>query len=124
LEKTIVEMESYPDDLNRFTAADIRFHQLLAYASHNPLLPVLLDTISDLLRKQALIATALPGAGANAIKHHRNIFRAVRSKSGTLARSAMTKHLTSAWEYILKAVKDPQEEIGDMRFGGSDSGDF
>jgi GntR family transcriptional repressor for pyruvate dehydrogenase complex len=124
LEKTIVEMETYADDLQKFTAADIRFHQLLAYATHNPLLPVLLDTISDLLHKQALLATALPGAGANALKHHRNIFRGVRSKSATLARSAMTKHLASAWEYILKVVKNPEEEIGDMRFMGSDLGEF
>lgn len=124
MEKTIVEMETHPDDLKKFTLADIRFHHLLAYATHNPLLPMLLESIIDLLHAQALLATAMPGAEDNAIKHHRNIFRAVRNKSSTLARSAMTKHLASAWEYILKAVKDPQEQIGEMRFTDSETKDF
>jgi GntR family transcriptional regulator, transcriptional repressor for pyruvate dehydrogenase complex len=124
MEKTIIEMENHPDNLEIFTIADINFHELLAYATHNPLLPVLLETISEPLHKQALIATALPGANENAIKHHRNIFRAIRSKSGTLARSAMTKHLASAWDYLLEAVKDPQEVIGEMRFADSDLNDF
>jgi len=124
MEKTIIEMETHPEDLKKFTSADIRFHHLLAYATHNPLLPLLLESIVDLLQAQALIATALPGAEANAIKHHRNIFRAIRSKSSTLARSAMTKHLNSAWEFLLKAVKDPQEEIGEMRFADSEFTDI
>lgn len=116
LEETIVEMETQIDDLEKFTTADVRFHQLLAYATQNPLLPVLLDTISDLLHEQARIASASMEARKNALNHHRNIFRAVRSKSSILAHGAMTQHLSSGWEYILKAMKNPEEEIGQMRF--------
>jgi GntR family transcriptional regulator, transcriptional repressor for pyruvate dehydrogenase complex len=116
LEETITDMEAHMDDLEKFTTADMRFHHLLASATQNPLLPVLLNTISDLLHEQARIASASQESRENALKHHRNIFRAVRSKSGLLAHGAMAQHLTSGWEYLLKAMKNPEEQIGQMRF--------
>lgn len=120
LEMTITQMQESMNDLPTFTNADIRFHRLLAYASQNPLFPVFLDTIQEMLQKQAIIATALPNAPQNAIRHHQNIFAAIQAKDATAARSAMSAHLESAWEYILKAVKNPEETIGVMRFVDTD----
>lgn len=110
------EMEETKTSLIKFTKADIRFHQMLAYASQNPLFPVLLDTITDMLHEQALLATAVEGSLENALKHHRNIFQAIQNKDAQAARDAMKIHLEDGWEYLLMAVKDPQETIGVMRF--------
>lgn len=116
LAATLKEMEETKSNLEKFTKTDIRFHQQLAYASQNPLFPVLLDTITDLLHEQALLATAVDGALENALQHHRNILAAVQNKDAQTAREAMKTHLEDGWGFLLMAVKDPQETIGIMRF--------
>jgi GntR family transcriptional regulator, transcriptional repressor for pyruvate dehydrogenase complex len=99
-------------DLDTFAAKDIHFHQLLASASHNPLLSVLLDTLADVLRDQSSRASALPGAQQNALEHHRKILRAVKSRSSMLASQAMRNHLTDGWKWIKLATVDDDEDIG------------
>lgn len=116
LEQFLAEMEQNIDQLERFTAADMAFHRRLAQASQNPLLPVLFDTMIDLLHKQAMLATAVPGGADSALTHHRNILHAVRAKSSILARGAMSKHLASGWEFLLRAVENPEKELGEMSY--------
>ena len=120
---TIIDMEANKDNLATFTETDVRFHLLLAEASQNPFFPVLLDTITDLLHKQAWLATGLAGASENALKHHRNIFAAIEQRDSEAARDAMSAHLASAWDYLLRAVKDPDKPIGEMRFLNGTSDD-
>jgi len=114
LRGSIADMESNKDNLAKFTETDIRFHLMLAEASQNPFFPALLDTITDLLQEQARLATALEGAPDNAIKHHRNIFAAIEQRDQEAAREAMSNHLASAWDFILRAVKDPDQPLGEM----------
>jgi GntR family transcriptional repressor for pyruvate dehydrogenase complex len=122
LRRTIIDMESTKDDLKTFTKIDIRFHSLLAEASQNPIFPVLLGTITDLLLEQAMLATALNDGPDFALTHHRNIFSAIEQRDQDAARHAMTKHLEGGWERLLRVVKNPDEAIGEMRLlnGGTD----
>ena len=109
-------MEEHKKNIDEFARIDITFHQILARASQNPLFPVLLDTITDMLYDQAVLATNMPGAAEVALNHHCNIFQAIQNKDADGARAAMCAHLESGWEYLLRAVKNPQETIGVMRF--------
>lgn len=114
LEGSIAAMNDAVADLDAFAAADIGFHQLLAHASQNPLLAILLDSMTDLLREQSRRASALPDAQQNALDHHRRIFRAVRSRSGVLASQAMRNHLTDGWKYIKLASIEDEGDIGEL----------
>ncbi|GAB1422284.1 FadR/GntR family transcriptional regulator [Anaerolineales bacterium] len=123
LATSIEKMKASISDLETFTSIDIHFHQLLAHASQNPLFPLYLNTIQEVLHKQAIMATALPNAPQNAINHHENIYEAVKNHNGAAARDAMAAHLESAWDHILQ-VKKPQETIGFMRFEVSELDDI
>jgi GntR family transcriptional regulator, transcriptional repressor for pyruvate dehydrogenase complex len=114
LEITLDETVKAVKDLNTFAAKDIHFHQLLARASQNPLLPILLDSLADPLRDQSSRASALPGAQQNALEHHRKILRGVKSRSSILASQAMRNHLADGWKYIKLATVDDDEDIGDV----------
>src|SRR5258706_1980367 len=53
--------------LEKFVLADLLFHHVLAKASKNSLLPLLLAPINDLLLEVSRHASSLPGAPASAI---------------------------------------------------------
>jgi DNA-binding FadR family transcriptional regulator len=99
-----------------FTQLDIEFHMLLARASQNAVLPLLLETITGALREQCHITETLPGAQANALMHHRRIFEAVAARNVEAAQSAMSDHLRNSWEWLLRGLENPPAEIGKITF--------
>lgn len=99
-----------------FTPLDIEFHILLAKASQNPVLPMLLETITDALQEQCQLTEGLPGAQANALMHHERIFKAVTACDADAASEAMSAHLKSGWEWLLRALENPPIEIGRIEF--------
>lgn len=104
--------EQYLNDPKTFSSLDVEYHRLLAEATGNPVLPLLLDTITDALGAQIQMTSGLPGAQANALRHHRMIFEAVKSQNATDAQNAMINHLKDSWDWLLKL--NPDYEIGDF----------
>lgn len=89
----MVEHEADPE---RWARADVAFHATIAEATHNPLYPVLLSTIVDLLMEIRLIGIALPGTAQRAYRHHVPIFERIKAGDPTGAREAMTNHLNES----------------------------
>lgn len=86
--------------------ADVRFHQILAEASGNPVFRLLLTTLAGLLRKsreETISRTGKP----RALSGHRAIFAAVKRHDPAGARAAMLKHLGMA-EEDLRASAEAQ----------------
>lgn len=112
LEACLDRSEKSLSDPALFTKIDVEYHRLLAVATGNPVLPLLLDTITDALDAQIQKTSVLPGAQANALRHHRAIFEAVKAKNPAQAQDAMINHLKDSWDWLLKL--NPDYEIGDF----------
>ena len=96
LEETVVQM-SAAESLNAQIAADMRFHELLALATGNPVFQLLLQALTHLLyqSRQRTIA----GAGIHrAVVGHRAILDAVKARAQETSRQAMAEHLLMAEE--------------------------
>ena len=72
---------------------DVRFHQLLAEASENVLLPLVVQPVDRLLRASRLATIHNPGAIGRSVAAHSAILERVIARDGEGARRAMQQHL-------------------------------
>lgn len=106
----IAALQATIDDLERATTladrvdADIRFHDLLAEATGNPVFSVLLQTLGGLLvaSRRRTIKAAGPQP---AIVGHREILAAVERHDAQAAEAAMRRHLDWAEKDIQKTTR-------------------
>ncbi len=110
LEQSVSEAEQKLHSLQEFVATDINFHRLLAEASQNPLLPMLLTPISEPLHDLSRRASALMGAPEDALKHHHKILDCVRRGDSEGARRCMRDHLDSVERWGDLAAEQIQDE--------------
>jgi GntR family transcriptional repressor for pyruvate dehydrogenase complex len=94
------EVDANPAGLEQFVQADLLFHQILATASKNSLLPLLLAPITDLLLEFSRRASSLAPAPQNAIRFHKLLVEAVRDHDSARCRAVMRDHLTDAEQFI------------------------
>lgn len=81
------------DDADRFIEFDLDFHLALAEATQNPIFPMLIDSIVDLLREQRKRIARSKGGLERGQFHHKKILRAVEQHDADSARAAMRTHL-------------------------------
>ncbi|CAN5748821.1 transcriptional regulator NanR [soil metagenome] len=96
LEDILQEAERGIDDENQFISSDIAFHALLAKATHNGLLPVILGSISEALVEFRREGSASPGAARSGLAQHWRIIDCVRIADSAGARLAMNEHMDDA----------------------------
>lgn len=92
-----------PNYFDRYVEDDVQFHRLLAQATGNPLFPVLLDSVADIMREVRRLGAQVQGSVENALTHHRTIYEAVCRGEEAQARQAMIAHLADS-EAIQKRV--------------------
>ena len=100
LEAVLIRLESTGDDANQFTKWDRRFHQLLAEASHNPLMASIYRHINHVrghaqwnaMKDKILTRRRI----AEYNRQHRKLFRALVLRDGERAVAAITAHLDKA----------------------------
>jgi GntR family transcriptional repressor for pyruvate dehydrogenase complex len=93
LEQAVAAMDAAMADADAFAEADLEFHLTLARASHNPLIPILLDPIVDQLREHRKRIFLVEGGPQRGQYHHRRILAAVKKREPAAAREAMWAHL-------------------------------
>lgn len=86
-------METALDNVDVFAEADLDFHLALAEATQNPIIPVLVDSIIDLLREQRKRIGLVEGGLQRGQSHHKKILKAVMRRDPQAARKAMQDHL-------------------------------
>jgi GntR family transcriptional repressor for pyruvate dehydrogenase complex len=94
LERAVAEMPRSGG--HAWAMADVRFHAALADASHNPLYPVILGSMADLLIELRVAVAGLPGRVEGAEFHHRAVLDAVIARDAAAARRAMREHMDEA----------------------------
>jgi GntR family transcriptional repressor for pyruvate dehydrogenase complex len=86
-------MDTALDNVDVFVEADLDFHLALAEGTQNPLIPILMDSIIDLLRKQRKRTGLSKGGLQRGQVHHKQILDAVTRRDPQAARQAMHDHL-------------------------------
>jgi GntR family transcriptional regulator, transcriptional repressor for pyruvate dehydrogenase complex len=96
---------------------DYQFHDAVAVASRNPLFPIVLRSISEVLMRGRLMGVRLPDYQAKALHHHRNVYEAIRARSSEKARLAMADHLREAEQTMRRALAGEAAEQETPRSG-------
>lgn len=91
-------MENGLHDHDAFIEADLGFHLALAKATQNPLIPILIDPIIDLLRDHLWRMSIIEGGSERGQYHHKLILAAVLKRDPAAARKAMTAHMKQILE--------------------------
>ena len=87
----------------RYAEADLLFHQTITAASGNPLLPMLLKSIHELLLRIRLEVLILkPDIASQALADHRKIAIAIRDGDRDGAKRAMERHIRLRGKELLK----------------------
>ncbi len=93
MDQAVLAMDAALDDAERFIEADLDFHLALAEATRNDIIPILIDSIVDLLREQRKSIFSTPGGPQRGQIHHKRILKAVKQQDPNAARKAMRAHL-------------------------------
>ena len=86
-------MDDVLNDVDKFVEADLDFHLALAEGTQNPLIPILMDSIIDLLRVQRRRIGLTQGGLQRGQIHHKQILDAITRRDPRAARQAMQDHL-------------------------------
>lgn len=102
MEKAIARMDrSIEDDADKgdFLEADSRFHSLLAEATGNPIIAMLVKPLGALIRKQQqYMAFEVVGGSIHSQKYHRQIFEAIQQRDPERARTEMLEHIQQVFQ--------------------------
>lgn len=76
-----------------FLEPDIRFHELLLTAAHNPVLARMVSAVNELLLESRRQTLRIPGASVKAASYHTLVALAVRDHNPDQAHSLMAQHV-------------------------------
>ena len=92
MEKALRREAELLESPSEYVEADLRFHELLTKATHNEMLPILLNPLAESLRESRRVTSEPPGSTGLSSKGHREIFEAVKNRDKEQAREAMREH--------------------------------
>jgi DNA-binding FadR family transcriptional regulator len=94
-------------DLARFVAADLAFHDEILHASENVFVAVLFEPLHRVLEKRRTETSQVPAIQEHAIGHHQGIYDALAARDPRRARDAMDAHMQQTLDdlrsYVLEA---------------------
>lgn len=93
LEEAVATMDGALQDAETFIRADNEFHLILAKATQNVLIPVLIDAVVELLMEQRAQIFGVDGGPARGQFHHKQILASIKERDAVAAREAMVAHL-------------------------------
>lgn len=101
----IAVMDTALDNVDVFVEADLDFHLAMAEATQNPIIPLLMDSIIDMLREQRKRTGVTRGGLERGQFHHKQILEAISRRDPDASRKAMQLHL--------KQVRDDSKASAD-----------
>ncbi len=100
-------IECRDEDYRREGELDREFHLLLARASGNPIIPVMVEPIFQLMPKiRTLVYAHVHHAKSVALEYHQKLIQAISDQDEQAAYEAMTAHLRLAEEHSLAVLKE------------------
>jgi DNA-binding FadR family transcriptional regulator len=102
--KAVEQMErSIDDDAHKgdFLDSDAKFHSLLAEATGNPIIPMLVKPLGSLIRQQQeFMAFEVVEGSVHSQKYHTRIFEAIKQRDAESARAEMIEHIRQVYKDI------------------------
>lgn len=105
-------MDAAKGDVDRWVAADVEFHLVIARAAHNDVLGDLLVRLRDLLRMWIRRASQLNTDFDQKLSDHEAVLRSIEAGDAKGAGEAMGRHMAGAYARL---------EVNDARYSSSDS---
>ena len=96
LAEEVTEMYATFQEPQEYLIHDMRFHRTIAEASGNPILALLMETITTALYDERRKTVERSRDLKQSAEAHREIYRAIRSRKANEARVVMEKHLKQA----------------------------
>jgi GntR family transcriptional repressor for pyruvate dehydrogenase complex len=93
MREAIAVMDTALDNAEVFVEADLDFHLAMAEATQNPIIPILMDSIIDMLREQRKRTGVTRGGLERGQYHHKQILDAITRRDPDASRKAMQLHL-------------------------------
>jgi GntR family transcriptional repressor for pyruvate dehydrogenase complex len=90
---TAREQERLYRDGRDFLEPDLRFHELLLTAAHNPVVGRMMSAVNEFLLESRRRTMRIPGAADKAISYHLLVAFAVRDRDADQARGVMEQHV-------------------------------
>ncbi len=109
MQEAVNIMDTALDNVDVFVEADLDFHLALAEGTQNLIIPILMDSIIDLLREQRKRTGLTKGGLQRGQAHHKKILDAVTRRDAQAARQAMQDHL----KQVRKDSKDSKASSTD-----------
>ncbi len=103
MEAQLRAMEAQVGRPEAWAEADVAFHAAIAAATHNPLYPLLLGSIADMLVEVRRTGATLPDTPQKAYRHHAAIHERISAGDRSGARQAMQEHLRESEETFQRA---------------------
>lgn len=107
LAKAIDEMRD-GTTVERQIDADVTFHRVLAEATGNPLFPILIKSLEEMmreLRRRTVLATGV----RSGLKEHTAVLKAIKARAPQAAREAMISHMKLAERSLQKETPAEQQ---------------
>jgi GntR family transcriptional regulator, transcriptional repressor for pyruvate dehydrogenase complex len=90
-------------ELEGAITADIAFHMAVARATHNPLFPIVLKSVSEFVKYvQTISCTNNPVRRVRAVQAHESVCEAIRDRDAERARVEMEAHLRYSARRLLR----------------------
>lgn len=93
MRRTVDVLRDSDLNINDLAEADSDFHLILAEATQNKIIPILLDSITALVHDQRYQLLTLPDRGPMTLHEHSAILEAIETHNPDAAREAMRQHL-------------------------------
>ena len=102
LEDNFKHLQENAHDPTQMIEIDIKFHRRIAQASENPIIPIMMEPIFQLLYKFISSTYKQSHAPDLAIYYHEKILESIRRSNSDDAASAMRDHLLHAENHVLQ----------------------
>ncbi len=79
---------------------DMDFHRCVAEAAHNPVMNIVVNAVNQSIRDSILRSKRTEEMRRRVVTYHRNIFEAIRSGNGDLAKRVMNSHVVDVQCHI------------------------
>jgi len=102
MERALLYEAEILDTSDQRFETDLRFHELIAKATHNEVLPILLNPLAELLRENRRVIGELPEMIELSLRDHQAILEALKNKDKEQAREAMRRHLQAVKKALVR----------------------
>ncbi len=99
---SLAVMQARSGEPEGYVDADVEFHAELARAAQNPVVTVLLEPLTDLLKESRVKSFAGPRTVKLRVRQHEEVFERVKARDSDGAQEAMRKHLSDTEKDLAK----------------------